>query len=229
MAIRPKPNTDAHRALRLIVENPGDLTSADVAAHLWPPPKLGPFPALPSLAGLSPTLAPRDPSSPRPGTGKPPAAIVASEQGRRIRAAAEHVRKTEEKASRLIRQLGSAGFLLTGVSPTLAEWFVGNWTTRAELVREDWRARGLPARPSLAEAKALVLVALFEGQPQAPGLVEKVANLPPTVAAVLGAKPSGALSRAWGVLRDRGIVLTSSRRWPTLAGIELVNPKKEAA
>jgi hypothetical protein len=59
-------------------------------------------------------------------------------------------------------------------------------------------------------------------------LAELVRRTPATVAAWVGAGPSGHIVRAVADLVEWGVVVPPSRRWPTAAGVDLVTTLEAA-
>jgi hypothetical protein len=128
--IRPKHGTDAFRALALIVETPGELSSDALAAHLWPPvTRSTPF-----------------------------ASAAEYSEWRRNRVSSERDRAA--KASRIVRRLAEAGLIESRGGPTLAAWFRDKWERRAIRIVADWRALGMARSPTADEAREIALTLL---------------------------------------------------------------------
>lgn len=203
--LNPKRGSDPHRALRLIADSPGDLSAADLAGHLWP---------LPRLTGTEGYLSWR--ASLRP-------VIVGRQHGRHIDVRSAVMGERDAKASRMVRRLAEAGLVESRGAPTLADWFRDRWERRAARILTDWRALGYDVEPTPLAARADALWALVGGDGMRKLLVLEVANGPPSVASVLGAKPSGHEKRTWSALCDEGIILPPSRRWLTEKGRALLD------
>jgi hypothetical protein len=122
-----RPTSLRFRVLRLIVENPGDLTAESIAAHLFPPPKLaGP---------LSSAEAWRA----------------------RARAVECHKRGAERQVRRAIDALQGAGLVVAHGAPMVSEWFCGSierWTlpTAIERAHPAWPRK----LPDLAAYRSIV-------------------------------------------------------------------------
>lgn len=93
MLSSPKPGTDTWRVLALIVTEPGEPTSKDIAARVRPAPKR---------------------TEPFGST---------AEYGEWRRARLVHEKAAEEWASRVVRRLAEAGLLEKSRKPVLASWF----------------------------------------------------------------------------------------------------------
>jgi hypothetical protein len=132
-------------------------------------------------------------------------------------ARAEAERDRDAKASRLTRRMAEAGLIESRGRPLLADWFRAKWDKRTARILTDWRPLGYPMALDQDRARDEALAALV-GDTMRRSLVWKVAKGPPSVAAVLGDKPSGATKRAWSALCDEGIVLPPARRWLTEKG-----------
>jgi hypothetical protein len=122
-----RPTSLRFRVLRLIVENPGDLTAESIAAHLFPPPK---------LAG--------------------PLSSAEAWRARR-RAVECHKRGAERKVRRAIDALQGAGLVVAHGAPMVSEWFSGSierWTlpTAIERAHPAWPRK----LPDLAAYRSIV-------------------------------------------------------------------------
>jgi len=93
--IAVRPDTDAGRVLALLVDYPGELDTASIAAHLWPPPR-------------------RD----RPY--RDAADLTAWARQRE-----EHQRARAAKVSRLLEGLRRLGLVEPRRGPQIAAWYVG--------------------------------------------------------------------------------------------------------
>jgi hypothetical protein len=122
-----RPTSLRFRVLRLIVENPGDLTAEAIAAHLFPPPKLaGP---------LSSAQAWRA----------------------RARVIECYRRVHERKVRRAIDALQRARLVVAHGAPMVSEWFtekIARWTlpTAIERAHPAWPRK----LPDLAAYRSIV-------------------------------------------------------------------------
>lgn len=111
-----------------------------------------------------------------------------------------------DKASRILRRLTEAGYLESQGGPRVAVWF-------AEKVAKVGMVRALRlSAPGLNDDPGLLHIRL----------VEQVALRPPSVAAVLGANPSGRMRQVWGELTAWGVLVPASARYLTPKGADLV-------
>jgi hypothetical protein len=122
-----RPTSLRFRVLRLIVENPGDLTAEAIAAHLFPPPK---------LAG--------------------PLSSAEAWRARR-RAVECHQRTAERKVRRAIDALQGAGLVVAHGAPMVSEWFtekIAHWglPTAIERAHPAWPRK----LPDLAAYRSIV-------------------------------------------------------------------------
>lgn len=211
-----KPGTPAHRALRLIAQNDGDLTSAEVGAHLWPPPK---------LTGTSDYLAWR-------ASLRLEVTDRTDDKGHRRIAAIRSLSEAERnaRASRLVRRLAEAGLVESRGAPVLASWFVAKWEERTARILTDWRPLGYPMALDQDRARDEALAALLDRPDGSTSirvrLVSAVADSPTSTADVTGKRPSGQVCRVWSALCDEGIVIPPARRWLTAKGWAVLNPSK---
>ena len=186
---------DAHRALRLIVESPGELDAATVGALLWPLalPPLGPV-------RFSPT------------TSAATAALLCARSRERAEAGAAR----DARASRLLGRLQERGLLAPCRPPFVVD---PRWTPEAEVVRELLTG---DVEPTAGEVWAVVaMLRRIDGVAGAREVQQpwRAGDVPDAVALFEDIPTPRTI---YQLLVDVEAVCPPSRRWPTEAGIAAV-------
>ena len=177
MIALPKPGSDRHKILALIVAYPGELGTAELAAHMWPPQKL----QVPrNLADLYAMRKARD----------------------------EADKAAQAKVSGWLRQLGTKGLIAACGPPVLSGWFVASMKKRGMATAIMRAHPAYPAETPPLDAHISMLWRAEDGVP--------------SVADLLGKSPSGALKQVHRELCAWGVLIPPGQRWPTAAGIALV-------
>ena len=185
---------DAHRALRLVVESPGELDAATVGALLWPL-------ALPPLAPVR--FSPASSAA---------LALIRARGAERAKLEADR----DVRASRLLGRLQERGLLAPCRPPFVVD---ARWTPEAETVRELLTS---DVEPTAGEVWAVVaMLRRIDGvagarEVQQPWRAGDV----PAVVAMFEDIPTP--RTVYQLLVDVEAVCPPSRRWPTEAGIAAV-------
>lgn len=216
--IAVKPENDAGKLLAALVAAPGELDAEALGCMFWPAPAL-PVPPL-SWPGAA-------------QAGAAYRAWLASIQGRH-QTRERWVRQHAEKASKLLGRLQEQGLVERPRPPQLSAWW---HTLTQELSKEAAFARVLFAmewEKVERDEEELSVVEYLEVQrvhERLLALVAEVEKGPRFTREILGDTPDGTTKRAWGLLVELGIVVPSSYRWPTEAGVALVKSwqQQEAA
>lgn len=205
MIATPKPGSDRFRLLALIVAYPGELGTAELAAHLWPPAKIAPKSLHDTRCVHCAWPPPKSPTG-KPWPAEPPASMSRAPC---MKCAAKEAEKAAQaKVSAMLRQLGTKGLICACGPPVLSGWFSGRMRSRG--VAEALR-RSHPAWPGKVPPLE-----------QHISMVWRVTEQPPTVADLLGKRPNGAAKQVYRDLCAWGVVVPPSYRWATEAGRELI-------
>lgn len=212
--IRLRPNTDAWRALDLIVRFPGQLDAEELGIRLWRPAVV-PGGVLVARAAQLVNQAPRHRTT--VGRVRPPASVVEA----RAAAPATEAASWSSRASSLVSRLVELGL----VEPVRPARLSPDWAERAWSA--DLPGEGEEPSAELLEelGEAIAAELGVEGrQPSehAPRLVAALLAGPLPAVVWLGEAPTGARKRAADRLVRGGIVLRSGLRWPTEVGIERI-------
>jgi len=224
MIAAPKPGSDRYRILALIVANPGEYGTKEIAAHMWPPSKVSPR-SMADLRCVRCAWPPPKSESGRPWPAEPPASLSRTPCLKCAQAEAQG--EAEARVSAMLRQLGTKGLICACGGPALSGWFLDRLgerkraenglqvTVRAQTVAEAIR-RASPAYPG----KVGPLDAHI-------GLVKKLRDgKVETAADLLGKAPSGQIKQVYRDLCAWGVIVPPSYRWPTEAGVALVNGRE---
>ena len=190
----PKPGSDRRKVLDLIVLYPGELGTAELAAHMWPPVKEGPPKSLSDMRC-------------RRCVEKPVA--TTSEGPCRSCRRKEADKAAQAKVSAMLRQLGTKGLISACGPPVLSGWFVASMKKRGMAAAIMRAHPAYPAETPPLDAHISMLWRAEDGVP--------------SVADLLGKSPSGALKQVYRELCAWGVLIPPGQRWPTAAGIALVS------
>ena len=119
-------------------------------------------------------------------------------------------RMRRERASKILRQLTEAGYTEGRGGPRVATWFV------AKIEKH-----GINRALSLA-SPGLRSIEDGPGVLHARLVIEAETNPPPSVAALIGSKPSGRVTEVWRELCQWGVIVGPSARYLTAKGADLV-------
>jgi hypothetical protein len=204
----PKPGTPRYQVLALVCGAPGELDAAAIAGVVWPVPALPP----PEPLRWSPVAVRATLDAWRAGI-----------QGRHLAREAERAAAVERVAVDLQR-LTSIGLIekATGRLPALSPWFLAKGGTDAEALESALSAGRSDALDEVEDE------ATDAGSAEMLALIAEVRLLPRPatdlvwVVGVQSQVPERTVWRAWSRLIEAGVIVPPSYRWPTEAGIALV-------
>jgi hypothetical protein len=127
----------------------------------------------------------------------------------RQKARDEANKAAQAKASAMLHQLGRKGLICGCGSPEVSRWFHDRLKSRgmAEAIRRahpEWPGKVPPLEQHIS-------------------MVWRLVDGVPTMADLLGKRPSGQIKQVYRDLCAWGVIVPPSYRWPTEAGIALVN------
>jgi len=120
----------------------------------------------------------------------------------------------QAKVSAMLRQLGTKGLICACGAPEVAGWFQGRVKTRgmAEAIRRahpEWPGKVPPLEQHIS-------------------MVWRAMDGVPTVADLLGKRPTGQIKQVYRELCAWGVIVPPSFRRPTEAGIALIQGRNNA-